>query len=932
MSKAYLHFIDKKVKVPEVAKIGTRISVPFKFSSSLNLQNNDNLFLTHESVFTHNDGFNTADTDVVLLPYRGKVTNINREGGIVTLVVDEVYPYDVTTTELEMAIGKFEDYVTFPLSQEQVRKIGYFMRMKNQNLTVAETEGVKELAQEEEAELISATAPEEIEEDEGVNYWFIQPIQGNQFNELQLGQTLEYSSPNTFFSVQKVGDKTLLFYYVPNEYAVLPRLAEVVEINQKRDKLTLKITEVYKRTVSVERFTQLESWNLPRSPGIYHVTQKEFEEVVEEMDERETQVSKIDLAENETGENEGVKYWFIQPINDNYSSFGELELGETLDYSSTHIPTGQKVGDKLLLFSYVENEYLVLPRVAEITEVNQKRNRLTLKIVALYSKPVSAERFKRLLNRTFITTSKIDNISEKQFEKVVAEMGELQTETAENDLEEDEEVVRLNNSINYYFYQPFRRHKSDLTIPKGKLVLPYGNGKTATEVVPGDKMLLFGNLNEEYQVLPCVCEVTALNYEKKELTIKTEAIYNRPVPYEAFMRIQGWSSRNSSIVYRIRKDNFEKVVELMKKPRPEAVSYDAEDIFVPEPDNFTPLPDTEQALLDYLKNYIASEGYYFDEETIYNYHICLKTRPFLILAGLSGTGKSKLTRLYAQALGYGDNYYKRVAVRPNWNDDQHLLGYFDIINGEYIAQPAVDFLLQASADKKRLYFFCLDEMNLARVEYYFSQFLSALEEETPDKRCIDLYSLRTAKVFGKKLAVPPQITIPPNLMFTGTINIDETTHPISDKVIDRANTLEFYAPDLSKLNYVPPAKPAQMVISAQDWLSYRKTQPDETKRAVLIDINALLAKANLGLGFRTIREIELYLANSSGVLPLNTALDLQIKQRILPKVRGNDTPATETLLKELTTLFRRENLTRAEQKLTEMQQRLKQDGYTNFWR
>ncbi len=127
----------------------------------------------------------------------------------------------------------------------------------------------------------------------------------------------------------------------------------------------------------------------------------------------------------------------------------------------------------------------------------------------------------------------------------------------------------------------------------------------------------------------------------------------------------------------------------------------------------------EQDVLAHIKRYIAARGYYFDDETLYNYHICLKTRPLVILAGLSGTGKSKLSQLYAEALGHMTRYL-RMAVRPNWNDDHYLLGYFDTITREYITEPAVDFVLDAGRDQDNLYFFCLDEMNLAHVEYYFS--------------------------------------------------------------------------------------------------------------------------------------------------------------------------------------------------------------------
>lgn len=157
--------------------------------------------------------------------------------------------------------------------------------------------------------------------------------------------------------------------------------------------------------------------------------------------------------------------------------------------------------------------------------------------------------------------------------------------------------------------------------------------------------------------------------------------------------------------------------------------------------------------------------------------------------------------------------YRRTAVRPSWNDDRYLLGYLNSITGEYVSEPALDFIIQAEQDREHLYFFCLDEMNLAHVEYYFSQFLSALEEEETADRRIPLYSQSLAKRWPareKEVGYEQEIIIPPNLLFTGTINVDETTQPLSDKVIDRANTLEFFAVDLEK---VPPRRPTPEVMT-----------------------------------------------------------------------------------------------------------------------
>ncbi len=345
----------------------------------------------------------------------------------------------------------------------------------------------------------------------------------------------------------------------------------------------------------------------------------------------------------------------------------------------------------------------------------------------------------------------------------------------------------------------------------------------------------------------------------------------------------------------------------------------------------------EKVLLESIEKYITARGYYFERETLLNYHICLKTRPFVILSGLSGTGKSKLSQLYAEALGH-KNHYLRLSVRPNWSDDHYLLGYFNTITNTYMTAPAVEFLLEANTDEENLYLLCLDEMNLAHVEYYFSQFLSAMEEEPGERRITLLSKSEQAQMRGAS-ANPSSldaqvlktggVQITSNFFVTGTINVDETTQPISDKVMDRANTLEFFRVDLDKIP-MPGKVPAPMGLSASVWRSYQASSLDTSFRPQIVAISQILNKADLGLGYRVLHEIELYLANSAGLLYPLDAFDLQVKQRILPRVRGSE--LISAMLNELQKFLTDQKLERSAQRLDEMKNRLKRDGYTTFWR
>jgi energy-coupling factor transporter ATP-binding protein EcfA2 len=343
---------------------------------------------------------------------------------------------------------------------------------------------------------------------------------------------------------------------------------------------------------------------------------------------------------------------------------------------------------------------------------------------------------------------------------------------------------------------------------------------------------------------------------------------------------------------------------------------------------------TEDHLLASVQAYLKSKGYYFEEETLKNYHICLKTKPFVILAGLSGTGKSKLAQLYAEALG-SRKIFQRIPVEPNWTDSHDLLGHFNALTGEYETEPALDFLFESARDPDHLYFLCLDEMNLSHIEYYFAPFLSAMEEDQAEDRTIPLMSksVYTRLQKEKRLSenIPFEITIPNQFYFIGTINIDETTRPLSDKVIDRANTIEFFDVNLDQLP-TPHTPPSLQPISAQNWEHFKAKFPDLCYRPYLKEIDSILRQANFGLGYRIVREIEMYVANSKGLLDPLIAFDLQVKQRILPRIRGTDMPLLNSMIDELSSFVHKQRLVRTEKRLDEMKSRLKRDGYTSFWR
>ena len=215
---------------------------------------------------------------------------------------------------------------------------------------------------------------------------------------------------------------------------------------------------------------------------------------------------------------------------------------------------------------------------------------------------------------------------------------------------------------------------------------------TPTSLRPkeGDLVLSLYTKGNDYEaVSPSVMKLASLDIQRGTLTLQPEKNYNKKVPIDAVRKVL---NRSLGVgIIELTRTEFDAIVSQMGG-----------------------ILLKENELLDHIKRYVSAKGYYFDDETLYNYHICLKTRPFVILAGLSGTGKSKLSQLYAEAIGCNvqNKRYLRLAVRPSWNDDRFLLGYLNSITGEYVTEPAIDFIMRAEEDRDHLYFFCLDEMNL----------------------------------------------------------------------------------------------------------------------------------------------------------------------------------------------------------------------------
>lgn len=307
----------------------------------------------------------------------------------------------------------------------------------------------------------------------------------------------------------------------------------------------------------------------------------------------------------------------------------------------------------------------------------------------------------------------------------------------------------------------------------------------------------------------------------------------------------------------------------------------------------------ELEFMQLLSQTAREQGLLYDEADLVNFHTAVKTGGLVILSGLSGTGKSKLVQVYGRALGMDDEQLSIIPVRPAWVDDADLLGYVDSVHMVYRPGDSglVNILIQADANQERLYLVCFDEMNLARVEHYFSQLLSVLEME-PMRRRLRLYNDELMPHLYNSAHYPPAINIGDNVLFVGTVNLDEATYRFSDKLLDRANVLSLKVLPFADLRSLGDERKRKQdyrhEFSSAAYRSFTVPsyglQLSEREIALMSSLHQLLQQTSihLGIGYRTVRQVNAFLTNlpPNSVLRRGDALDRQLVQRVFTKLRG----------------------------------------------
>lgn len=290
-------------------------------------------------------------------------------------------------------------------------------------------------------------------------------------------------------------------------------------------------------------------------------------------------------------------------------------------------------------------------------------------------------------------------------------------------------------------------------------------------------------------------------------------------------------------------------------------------------------------------------------------------RHFAVLTGISGSGKTQLALNYARALcNDAQDDHGRVQVipvQPGWYDPSHLLGYVNPLQeASYRSTPFLELLQRAADEPEQSFVAILDEMNLSHPEHYLAPVLSAMETHG----WIDLHQLDASQA-----QVPQRLRYPANLAIIGTVNMDETTHGLSDKVLDRAYTLEFWEIDVEAF---------------AGWTNQLLPEATRDKaKALLIDLNMVLSPVKLHFGWRTISDVIQYLAFTKDYEKDTTeALDDVTYAKILPKLRGESSTRFDGALNRTIEVLKKHGLNRSADKAMSMMEDLKESGSARFWR
>lgn len=354
---------------------------------------------------------------------------------------------------------------------------------------------------------------------------------------------------------------------------------------------------------------------------------------------------------------------------------------------------------------------------------------------------------------------------------------------------------------------------------------------------------------------------------------------------------------------------------------------------------------TEIEFLRDFEKTVLKEELFYEFNDLVNLHTSIKTNALTIISGMSGTGKTQIVLSYANAINEcDDKNYLFVPVSPSFIEPKDVLGYFDKDSKSFISAESglVDFLIKAEENPDKLYFVLFDEMNLSQIEYWFSPFISLLELKKDRELILFNENLKCSNNYKNK------ITLGDNIRFVGTVNIDETTKDFSDRVLDRANlvnlqrlSLKKYRENLKNVDYSNlESSNSYTFKNYNNWIKESNNTLSEVQLEFLDELHVVLNEYNSqkGVSFRTALNIEKYIENiplneeNENIIPKSEAFDIQIKQRLLTKIKGSSLELSD-ILQKIDKLFNKYHLVsdfiHCKEEITKKMKELNLYGYAN---
>ena len=519
-------------------------------------------------------------------------------------------------------------------------------------------------------------------------------------------------------------------------------------------------------------------------------------------------------------------------------------------------------------------------------------------------------------------------IREEEKEKNISEITELEKELnklRDEYLNAKNEIKRLEN-LNADSFS-----KEELNDRIGEL-----------EKIKGDleaKLLGKGNLQAD-EIKTLKGKIETLEKEHTKVTQENIELYNKNIDFikykdklEVVERALPELERSKESLIALLEKREDEISELKSRQMSEEAKKETIEqayfIIEEKEDKETEEITDEIKWLNKIKNSFKEVGFKFSDRLLYAFHTSLKVgdwNPLTVLAGVSGTGKSELPRLYSR---YGGINFLPLAVQSNWDSPYSLFGYYNSLEGKFNATSLLKVLYQAQEDAKNsisdyLTIVLLDEMNLAHVELYFSELLSKLEllRGSDDVKLeIDIAEKN-----------PYEIKLNKNVIWVGTMNEDETTKSLSDKVIDRSNLINFPRPnkfisrnELKELKEAPKLKrelwESWKWNNVKNMLMQNETTKEENIKIItdfekkidvlkgkMEEINGYLKFSGRAIGHRVWQSIENYIRNYPLVLEsirkrnseelekaIQIAFEDALVQKLMPKLKGLE---TEGLVRE----------------------------------